>query len=317
MSSSFYAQSYSNVRRSIRDLLKCFANRNPDGASLIYTIPSVTSPLQSLVHSSLGIHSLLKRQPLKHNVIDRDKVLVPPNWDSWGKIRVLRDGFDVEAINNGWSLDIQESNDPRDENNASNNHKIESSPPTIVGSAVEVYEETIRDPSLDALQATNKEANGHNLEVSSQDTQSFLAAQLELLDKIQQGSGMDSSRQIRGRNISLSDIDDGDDNIGDEARVNEHIGPVQFNMGGIQVDADDMLQRLKVRLILWVRMTRYLTSLTGSSNVSDTGAKLTRLHSCRWEVPKRSSSVILCRVDEKRRRQCSKQFETRSGIETL
>ena len=27
----------------------------------------------------------------------------------------------------------------------------------------------------------------------------------------------------------------------------EHIGPVQFNMGGIQVDADDMVQRLKVR----------------------------------------------------------------------
>lgn len=27
--------------------------------------------------------------------------------------------------------------------------------------------------------------------------------------------------------------------------MNEHIGPVQVNMGGIQVDADDMLKKLK------------------------------------------------------------------------
>lgn len=27
--------------------------------------------------------------------------------------------------------------------------------------------------------------------------------------------------------------------------MNEHIGPVQVNMGGIQVDADDMLRKLK------------------------------------------------------------------------
>jgi dynein light intermediate chain 1, cytosolic len=54
---------------------------------------------------------------------------------------------------------------------------------------------------------------------------------------------MDSSRLIRGRGASL----EGEESVGDEGRVNEHIGPVQFNMGGIQVDADDMLQRLKVR----------------------------------------------------------------------
>jgi hypothetical protein len=53
---------------------------------------------------------------------------------------------------------------------------------------------------------------------------------------------MDSSRLVRDRGASL----EGEESLGDEARVNEHIGPVQFNMGGIQVDADDMLQRLKV-----------------------------------------------------------------------
>ncbi|KAL8979156.1 MAG: hypothetical protein Q9177_006216, partial [Variospora cf. flavescens] len=77
------------------------------GSSLIYTSLSVPNSLPNLIHSSLGIHSLLKRQTLKHNVIDRDKVLVPPNWDSWGKIRVLREGFDVEGISSGWGIDIQ------------------------------------------------------------------------------------------------------------------------------------------------------------------------------------------------------------------
>ncbi|CZR63838.1 related to dynein light intermediate chain 2 [Phialocephala subalpina] len=221
------------------------------GASLIYTIPSVTSPLQSLVHASLGIHSLLKREPLKHNVIDRDKVLVPPNWDSWGKIRVLRDGFDVEAINKGWSLDIEETDNfvPEPQTNGTDDHPAtDEDVPQIEGGAVEVYEENIRDPSLDALQAASGENSGHKLEVSSLDTQSFLGTQLEVLDKIRNdSSGMDSSRLVRGRQMSQSTVEDGEGSPTDEGRVNEHIGPVQFNMGGIQVDADDMLQRLKDR----------------------------------------------------------------------
>ncbi|KAH8647420.1 dynein family protein [Tricladium varicosporioides] len=216
------------------------------GASLIYTIPSVASPLQSLIHSSLGIHSLLKRQPLKHNVIDRDKVVVPPNWDSWGKIRVLRDGFDVEAINKGWSLDIEES-PSRPSSGMDQGDEV----PKKKGGAVEAYEEQIRDPSLDALQAVTAESHGIKLEISSQDTQTFLSTQVEVLDKIRQGNdaaGMDSSRLITGRNVSSPSVETSDEVVGaEEGRVSEHIGPVQFNMGGIQVDADDMLQRLKDR----------------------------------------------------------------------
>jgi dynein light intermediate chain 1, cytosolic len=162
--------------------------------------------------------------------------VVPPNWDSWGKIRVLREGFDVEAVNGGWSLDIEESSEL-----VPNGHTNGTAPSTE-GGAVAIYEETIRDPSLDALQATAYESNGLKLEVSSVEPQTFLASQLEILDKIRQDtSGTDSSRAARGRQSQ-----EGDESRVDEGRVNEHIGPVQFNMGGIQVDADDMLQRLKV-----------------------------------------------------------------------
>ncbi|KAM0127634.1 hypothetical protein ACHAP3_008683 [Botrytis cinerea] len=213
------------------------------GASLIYTTPGVISPLQGLIHSSLGIHSLLKRQPIRHNLIDRDKVVVPPNWDSWGKIRVLREGFNVEEVNKGWSLDIEEDT-------SSDESSTHSQPPLPVPeSAVLAYEEVIRDPSLDALQATSAESQGLKLEVSSLDAQSFLASQVEILHTISQGpdvSSVDSSRLVNGRKVS-SEYGNGEEKASDEGRVSEHIGPVQFNMGGIQVDADDMLQRLRER----------------------------------------------------------------------
>lgn len=179
--------------------------------------------------------------------------MVPPNWDSWGKIRVLRDGFDVEAVNKGWSIDIKEAFEPISNGHTNGSggdvpNDAETTP--VAGGAVAAYEETIRDPSLDALQATSPETSGMTLEVSSLDTQSFLATQVEVLDKIRQGaesSGMDSSRLGGGRQTPQSGTDTVEEGHGDEGRVNEHIGPVQFNMGGIQVDADDMLQRLRVR----------------------------------------------------------------------
>jgi dynein light intermediate chain 1 len=70
---------------------------------------------------------------LKPNVIDRDTVFVPSGWDSWGKIRVLRDGFDVEGVCTGWSVDL-----------ASILGKQDSS--ETIGGALEVYEDTIADP---------------------------------------------------------------------------------------------------------------------------------------------------------------------------
>ena len=236
---------------------RSFSNPTTDGASLIYTIPSVPSPLQSLIHSSLSISSLLKRQPLKHNVVDRDKVVVPPNWDSWGKIRVLREGFDVEAVNKGWSIDIEEESpsSPQANGDKTSAGPTDSftSPPASKDGAIIFYESTIRDPRLDTLQAnTNSTANGTKLEVSTQDPQTFLAGQLEILNKLKQdagdekGSGIESGRLARGRQTS-SELTGEEGIKDDEGRVNEHIGPVQFNMGGIQVDADDMLQKLKVR----------------------------------------------------------------------
>ena len=217
-----------------------------DGASLVYTTPNVSSQLQSLVHSSLGVTSLLKRQPLKHNVIDRDKIVVPPNWDSWGKIRVLREGFDVEVISNGWSIDLDQpfpvSTTNGIENGTSTNGAAE--PESVPGSTVALYEGSIQDPSLDALALAGRNNHSTKLEVDTAETQSFLAQQLKVLEAYRQKH--EEMQKEEAKTKTFRRPDELDSHL--VGGVDEHIGPVQFNMGGIQVDADDMLERIKVSL---------------------------------------------------------------------
>lgn len=209
-------------------------------------------PLQSLVHASLGIHSLLKRQPLKHNVIDRDKIVVPPNWDSWAKVRVLRDGFDAEAVSTGWGIDLDHDFTRARANGASGKPDAHDAAAAAAaetngdehaganvevqepeGSAVVMYESQIQDSSLDALQFAQQEKSTNKLEVKPVDIQSFLAEQIPRLDAEKKAD------EQAGRDYQQTS--------GPDEVISEHIGPVQFNMGGIQVDADNIVQRLKVR----------------------------------------------------------------------
>lgn len=195
------------------------------------------TPLQSLVHASLGIHSLLKRAPLKHNVIDRDKIVVPPNWDSWGKIRVLRDGFDVESVSEGWSIDINQPSPigkPQATNGEGGGDTFQTNGSSLpAGSAVLMYEEQVQDTSLDTLQLAQGNKDTNRLEIPSVDTQAFLSNQLGRLEQ-QRKEDEKTVKENSFAQVATDDI------------ISDHIGPVQFNMGGIQVDADDMVQRLKV-----------------------------------------------------------------------
>jgi len=203
----------------------------------------------------------LKKHPLKHNVIDRDKIVVPPNWDSWGKIRVLREGFDVELVSNGWSLDLDkpfpqppingnghEVNGQVGQNGHTNGEvEGEGEDEDAEGSAVALYESAVQDPTLDALQIAGRRSQSSKLEVETMETQVFLAQQLKLLETYRL-KNEETSREDPRRGGKKFEEDEFGNLLGrpPEPRVMEHIGPVQFNMGGIQVDADDMVQRLKV-----------------------------------------------------------------------
>ena len=49
--------------------------------------------------------------PFQHkpNTLDRDHIVVPAGWDSWGKISVLRDGFDAKIWGEAWERDLDDS----------------------------------------------------------------------------------------------------------------------------------------------------------------------------------------------------------------
>lgn len=236
------------LKREFQLLVFCFdvhivLTLQIDGASLIYTTPFLANSLQSLIHSSLGIHSLLKRQSLRHNVIDRDKILVPANWDSWGKIRIIREGFDMEGVSTAWSIEIQDAPEPLEQSQDAGQQSENAEDGT---SAVMVFEQTIQDPRRDNSIAHPATANGNKIEVETSDMQGFLAKQVELLDQLRADDDKERSSQPTPQ-LEMSPMED-------EGRVNEHIGPVQFNMGGIQVDAEDMLKKLKVSRTLYIEL---------------------------------------------------------------
>ena len=93
-----------------------------DGASLFHTTPQPTTlnvlrcmsylypqPLPPTARSTAlqrqfatHSHSLTSRT----HTLDRDRIVVPAGWDSWGKIAVLRDGFDAKAWGEAWERDL-------------------------------------------------------------------------------------------------------------------------------------------------------------------------------------------------------------------
>lgn len=197
-----------------------------------------------MIHSTLGIHSLLKKQSLKHNVIDRDRILIPPNWDSWGKIHVLREGFDVEGISKGWSVDIQQ---PALAVSHSETEETEGERTPRNGDmkgVIPIYENTIKDPRREFL--SNLKSRKSGLDVDVVKNQDFLAGQLEIMERLKA-----EEERIQEKNNHQSPTNTTADwafgpkaikpTSHDSRPVTEHIGPVQFNMGGIQVDSDQMI----------------------------------------------------------------------------
>lgn len=163
---------------------------------------------------------------------------MPANWDSWGKIRIIREGFDMEGASTAWSIEIQDAPEPL-EPSAETAPRDENAEADDGTSAVTVFEQTIQDPKRDTTIAhPSSIANGTKIEVDTSGTQGFLAKQVEVLEQLKAEDEKDRSNQETPQ-LEMSPMDD-------QGKVNEHIGPVQFNMGGIQVDADDMLKKLRV-----------------------------------------------------------------------
>jgi dynein light intermediate chain 1, cytosolic len=213
------------------------------GASLIYTMPSQAGSLPALVHSWLGLQEASKMSTLRHNVVDRDRVLIPPHWDSWGKIRLLREGFDIEQLSGLWSNDIRL---PEEHFDAGPEENQETRSPVETIDSVSLYEQTVRDPMRDPLSVASLGGQkSEGVDVAIMDNQEFLKQQSEVLEKLrlEDEESRKSSRDARQGITRLAGYNEPTSNL-----VSDHIGQVQFNMGGIQVDAEEMLAKISVSI---------------------------------------------------------------------
>ncbi|KAI1613834.1 dynein light intermediate chain 1, cytosolic [Exophiala viscosa] len=223
------------------------------GASLVYTSTFDPNNVRTLVHSSLSIHSLLKREVAKHNIVDRDKILIPPNWDSWGKIRILKDGFDPEAVGTAWAVEIQSPAEQTLDFATTKGQKAvqtetETEAEAESQSAVLVYESTLRTPA-DSRPAFQPRT--HDESVTVPPVQEFLQAQYETLDKLKAEDEKAERKSRKGAPAptGAGTVDADDDNIKgvSNARMAEHIGPYQINVNGIDFDAEEATRRLRER----------------------------------------------------------------------
>ncbi|BFZ63876.1 hypothetical protein YB2330_005013 [Saitoella coloradoensis] len=183
------------------------------GAGLHYTTPFLTETTSTLFNAIQSAFSLPTAAPApKANVIARDAVVIPFGWDSWGKIRVLREGFDLEGVHAGWAIDLKEDRNDTE------------------AGAIEIYEDVIKDP---------KQASSAVLALGTSDSithcaaeQDFLTEQLKILEKKASESKeapSSASQMSASSNVSYTTA----------------LGSVSFNVGGIQVDADDVDERLR------------------------------------------------------------------------
>ncbi|KAI8983028.1 dynein light intermediate chain-domain-containing protein [Pilobolus umbonatus] len=150
----------------IQQTLRCICMKF--GAALFYT-----STLQPYTYHNLRqyiLHRLLTTPTksylfqLKAQVVERDTALVPSGWDSWGKLRVLREGYDCESIHLGWDADMDAVADRQQ--------------PGFHG-ARGIYEDTIAD-----LLSKDQPLSNIPPPVTCEDEQAFLERHFETLQHV-------------------------------------------------------------------------------------------------------------------------------------
>ncbi|RKP13471.1 dynein light intermediate chain-domain-containing protein, partial [Piptocephalis cylindrospora] len=148
-------EQFDHIQQSLRTL--CLAY----GASLFHTTthrPRTFAMLRAyLLHRLLGPGSALVK------VVERETVAVPSGWDTWGKIGILREGFQCRETLDGWEFDLVEE----DRGHGSG----------VEGGLRQLYEQAIRDSSVGVRRDAKKEV------IIAESEQDFLIRQQEALKR--------------------------------------------------------------------------------------------------------------------------------------
>lgn len=159
------------------------------GAGLFYA--SSQRPQSMEVVRSYILHRLFSSSAAfpfayRASTTDRDTLLVPAGWDSWGKIRAIRDPFDCHAMGRGWTHDCKidqlrrSRNLPRTtaiEDELDKELLHDQAPAADTLSAIKLYEDIVSDWHAGS---NVKEANTR---VKVPDEQAFLAVHHAALAK--------------------------------------------------------------------------------------------------------------------------------------
>ena len=145
----------------------------------------------------------------------------------------------MEGVSTAWSIEIQDPPEPLNYNEPAEDAPQDGIEAEDGSSAVAIFEQTIKDPKRDySIAPPGRQQSDNKVEVETSDMQSFLAKQLEVLDKQKQEDDKDREAHQMPQ-MEMSPLDN-------NGRVNEYIGPVEYNKDGIQVDVDASLQGIKV-----------------------------------------------------------------------
>ena len=234
------------------------------GGSLMYTSSTEASDalLTDLIRSSLCIQSLLKKTILKPEAIQRDSILIPPNWDTAGKIRTLDSGFDVEAVGRDWETEI-----------AAAAQNIASQPPTLTepnhGTAATAllpsFSHKIQNPDRRFANTTSISPTVDQTDKPRPDLQAFLASQLPILRRLEaedaevpegtplqpqsQPSPSEDTHLLKGKTQQIPLRSPAENNAASTSHA-ERITPMLMNVGGMNVDVEAAVKELRERAAL-------------------------------------------------------------------
>ncbi|ORY26475.1 dynein light intermediate chain-domain-containing protein [Naematelia encephala] len=128
----------------------------------LYTVPPPLDPSNDAPPPTASSSRFLF--PHRANVLDRDAVMVPAGWDSWGKINVLRDGYDPDRVGKAWEASLRRfsGSDEADEDEGIDDLWVEMIPDT---------------------ERSTKPTNQPHITTTTEPEQSFLSRQLDILLK--------------------------------------------------------------------------------------------------------------------------------------